>query len=104
MSIQITSFKGIKLLNAGKLRAFVDVEFNGALVVKGFKVIEGSKGMFVANPARKVEGSTDANAYTDIVYVTKESGEWNNIQPKIIAYYNEQVAAAPAGAPAASDI
>ena len=90
--IQITDFRNIRLLNSGKLRAFVDVVFNNALVVKGFKVIEGSRGLFVAAPARKVEKEGADAEWNDVVYFTKESGQWQGIQEAIIGHYKEGVA------------
>jgi DNA-binding cell septation regulator SpoVG len=97
--IEITDFRNTRLLNSGKLRAFVDVVFNGALVVKGFKVIEGSKGYFVAAPARKVDGKNgEPDTWNDVVYFTKESGAWSGIQEKILAHYKEGVASGGADA------
>ena len=47
-----------------KLRAFVNVTFDDCLVVRGLKVIEGSKGLFVVMPSRKVKG----NEYRDVAH------------------------------------
>ena len=40
-----------------KLRAFATVTFDNAFVVRNVKVIEGSKGLFVAMPSRKMKES-----------------------------------------------
>jgi DNA-binding cell septation regulator SpoVG len=42
-------------LNKGqsKLRAFFDLEIDGGIVIKGFKIAEGSNGVFVAMPSEK---------------------------------------------------
>ena len=40
-----------------KLRAFATVTFDSAFVVRNVKVIEGSKGLFVAMPSRKMKES-----------------------------------------------
>jgi len=37
----------------GALRAFVTITFNDCFVIRGLKVIEGSKGRFVAMPSRQ---------------------------------------------------
>ena len=37
-----------------KLRAFVTVTFDDCFVVRDLKVIEGSKGLFVAMPSRRI--------------------------------------------------
>lgn len=96
--IEITDFRNIRLLNSGKLRAFVDVVFANSLVVKGFKVIEGSNGLFVAAPARKVEGKNgEKDSYNDIVYFTKDSNAWSGVQDQILAHYKQSVASSNSG-------
>ena len=98
MSIKITDFRNIRPLSAGKLRAFVDVVFNDALVVKGFKVVDGKNGLFVAVPSRKVEGKDGEPAtWNDIVYFTKDSGLWGGIQEQILDHYKESIAETGSG-------
>lgn len=54
----------------GKTKAFFDVEISG-FTMKGFKLIEGINGIFVANPSEKdKEGE-----YRDSVYVEKGAKE-----------------------------
>ncbi|MBI4432904.1 MAG: septation protein SpoVG family protein [Candidatus Omnitrophica bacterium] len=43
-----------KITNNSKLRATADLKFNESVVVKGFSVIEGTKGVFVSMP-RKID-------------------------------------------------
>ena len=38
-----------------KLRAYVTVTFDNAFVVRNIKVIEGSNGLFIAMPSRKIK-------------------------------------------------
>lgn len=38
-----------------KLRAFATITFDGCFVVRDIKIIEGSKGLFVAMPSRKIK-------------------------------------------------
>lgn len=40
-----------------KLKAFATITFDNAFVVRNIKVIEGSKGLFVAMPSRKMKES-----------------------------------------------
>ncbi len=37
----------------GKLLAFFDVQTNDGIVIKGFRLFNGSKGMFISAPADK---------------------------------------------------
>ena len=52
-----------------KLRAFFDVETEGGMVVKGFKIVEGINGLFVGNPS---EYSEKDDKYYDRVFIPKE--------------------------------
>ncbi|MFC1474559.1 septation regulator SpoVG [bacterium] len=48
----------------GKLKAFASVVFDGSFVVHDMKIIEGSKGLFVAMPSRKrADGSHEDIAH-----------------------------------------
>ena len=40
-----------RLDNGGSLKAFADLQFDDAFVVKGFKVVEGKEGLFVGMPS-----------------------------------------------------
>ena len=50
--MKITDIR-ILLRDDEKLRAFVSVTFDDAFAVRGMKIIEGAKGLFVAMPSRK---------------------------------------------------
>jgi len=50
-----------------KLRAFVNVTFDGCFVVRDMKVVEGSKGLFVAMPSRKLKMSCPKCHYKSAV-------------------------------------
>lgn len=76
----------VKSKTAGNLKASVDLTFNNLLVCKGFKVIEGSSGLFVAKPTSK--GSDDK--YYDQVYVLSKS-EWDEIADIILEEYEKGV-------------
>ena len=56
----------------GNLRAFVDVTIENAFAIHGIRVVEGSKGLFVAMPSEKGRDGE----YREIVHpVTKEARE-----------------------------
>lgn len=48
----------------GKIRAFFDLRTEEGLVVKGFKIVEGSTGPFVGMPSQK---SSDGQYYETVV-------------------------------------
>jgi stage V sporulation protein G len=43
----------------GKVKAFFDVLVNGEIVIKGFKLVDGSNGVFVSMPREKSNKSDD---------------------------------------------
>lgn len=54
----------------GTARAFCDVAIAESFLVKGIKVIEGKKGLFVSMPR---EQGKDGNWYDTVVPLTKEA-------------------------------
>ncbi len=60
-----------KLDGDSKLKAFADVSVSG-IVVKGFSVVNGSKGLFVSMPRQK---GKDGKWYSTVIPETKELKE-----------------------------
>jgi stage V sporulation protein G len=57
----------------GKLIGFADVSFDGVLVVKGIRLLNGENGKFIAPPSKP--RNNKPNQYDDIVYFTKEGSD-----------------------------
>ena len=57
-----------KLDTDSKLKAFADVSFSG-VVIKGFSVVDGSKGLFVSMPRHQ---GKDGKWYNTVNPLTKE--------------------------------
>jgi len=71
----------------GSVKGVCSVVFGGEIAVKGVKVIEGSKGLFVSMPSYKA-----GDEYKDIVYpITKEGRQ--KLNDAVISEYNTQVQA-----------
>lgn len=60
-----------KLDTDSKLKAFADVSFSG-VVIKGFSVVDGAKGLFVSMPRHL---SKDGKWYDTVTTTTKELKE-----------------------------
>jgi len=61
--MEITEVR-VTLRNEEKLKAFANITFDNAFVVRGLKIIKGSAGFFVSMPSRKrADGS-----YQDIAH------------------------------------
>ena len=66
-----------------KLKAFVDVAI-GDFLVKGLKVVQGNKGLFLSLPQEK---SKDGKYYPSFVPLTDEAKE--SLSETVLAAYNE---------------
>ena len=65
-----------------KLCAFANITFDACFVVRGLKVLRGSKGLFVVMPSRKVKGDD----YRDIAHpITAEFKDY--IQQEVLKAY-----------------
>lgn len=70
--------------NEGSVRGYCTVTLGGEFAIKGVKVIEGSKGLFVAMPSYK-----SGDEYKDICNpVTKEARE--NLNSAVLKAYEQQ--------------
>lgn len=84
--------KNVNIVNVNKLRAYVDVVLGGCLVVNGYKVVEGQKGLFVANPARPSKNKqTGQDEWSDVLYFTKESNMRDVLSTKVMAAYKQKL-------------
>ncbi len=61
--MEITEIR-FTIKNEEKLRAFANVTFDSAFVIRGLKVIYGSRGLFVSMPSRRRPDGT----YQDIAH------------------------------------
>jgi len=53
MSIETMDIKVVKihrLMEEGRVKAFVDLGINDALLIKGIRIVQGKKGLFVSMP------------------------------------------------------
>jgi len=82
--MKITEVRITRLESDGKIRAMASVTFDECFVVTGLKVLEGSNGLFVSMPSRKLPDGT----YKDICFpVTRDTRE--AIQEAVLARYIE---------------
>lgn len=85
----------INLVNSkSSLVAFATITLDGSLVVKGLKVINGNKGLFVSMPSS--EGH-DGKFYDDVFPITKDLR--NEINDAVLDAYEDEVAGSKKKAP-----
>ncbi|MBF0571375.1 MAG: septation protein SpoVG family protein [Candidatus Omnitrophica bacterium] len=56
MPVETIDFKVIKIHRLGKdsrIKAFVDLGINDALLIKGIRIVQGKKGLFVSMPTQQ---------------------------------------------------
>ena len=71
--MKITEVKINQVKGESTLKAFANITIDDEFVVKGFKVIEGKKGLFVGCPSSK---GADDTYYDDAFPITAEAREY----------------------------
>jgi len=62
-TVEITEIR-LTMRNEDKLKAFANVTFDNAFVIRGMKIISGNKGLFISMPSKKRPDGT----YQDIAH------------------------------------
>ena len=75
-----------RLPQNGALKAFVDLSVNDQFLIKGLRIVQGQKGMFVSLPQ---EQGKDKRWYNIIHCLTKELR--TEISDKVMTAYREEV-------------
>ena len=89
--MEITEVR-ITLRDEAKLKAFANVTFDNAFVIRGLKVINGNSGYFVSMPSRKRKDGT----HQDIAHpINNEMRKM--IEDKVLAAYEEELKKAGTG-------
>ena len=82
---KFTVEKMYKLPEAGSLKAFADIIVDDSIVIRGLRVMEGKKGMFIGLPR---EQGKDSKWYNQVVCLNAETFE--EITKVVLAYYNKK--------------
>ena len=75
-----------RITGDGNLRAFADVKFDDALLAKGFSVLKGKSGVFVAMPRK---ASKDGRWFDILTPLNDEVKK--EIEDKILVAYDQEV-------------
>lgn len=76
-----------EILGDGSLKAFVDVKFADCLIIKGFSVLQGKQGIFVAMPRKAGKDGR----WFDILLPVDEAVK-HEIEDKVLAAYDKECA------------
>ena len=76
----------ISIRDDDKLKAFVSITLDNCFVIRGLKIIQGNRGMFVAMPSRK----RSDGSFQDIAHpINNETRRW--MEDEILARYKQEV-------------
>lgn len=81
--------KMYRLPDAGSLKAFADVSVNDALVIRGLRIIEGKKGIFVSLPK---EQGKDNKWYDQVTCTSAEV--FDKLSLAVMEHYDQHAAVA----------
>ncbi len=70
--------------NGSAIKAFCDIQFDNDYIVKGFKVVQGSEGLFVGTPS---EVGKNGKWYNTFLILSDEAK--NRIQQAVLTAYEE---------------
>ena len=82
----------------GKVRAFFDLQTEDGFTLKGFKLVEGSSGLFVGFPSQKNKDGE----YKDTIYADKILKQ--KINKLALDYYNQGESTNQSGSSQSDDI
>lgn len=77
--------KCYEVKNGGNLKGTASIGIDDKLYIKGFRIMNGSKGLFVSFPS--VKHSTNNGEYVDIVYAKREYRD--KLSELILKAYNQ---------------
>jgi stage V sporulation protein G len=77
--------KMFKLPDAGGLKAFCDISIADGIIIRGVRVLEGKKGLFVSMPQ---EQGKDNKWYDQIVF--KDVDLFEDVQKTVLKHYKKE--------------
>jgi stage V sporulation protein G len=83
--MEITEIR-FSMRNEEKLRAFANVTFDNSFVIRGLKVINGSRGYFVSMPSRRRPDGT----YQDMAHPINTEMR-RHLEQAVLEAYNREV-------------
>ena len=79
-----------KMISGGKVRAIASASLDGQFVVKGLRVIDGNKGLFVAGPQSSYKDNEGQRKYQDLFFPISNSGK-ADLEKAVLDAYQQQL-------------
>lgn len=77
-----------RVLKSGKIKAIASVSLDGMFVVKGLKVMDGKKGLFVSMPQEVFTGNDGKKQYSNLFFPTT-NGAKEDLQTAVLEVYRQ---------------
>ncbi len=79
-----------RVLQSGKLKAIASVSLDGMFVVKGLKVMDGKKGLFVSMPQEVFTGNDGKKQYSNLFF-PMTNGAKEELQTAVLETYRQHM-------------
>lgn len=79
-----------RILQSGKLKAIASVSLDGMFVVKGMKVMDGKKGLFVSMPQEVFSGNDGKKQYSNLFF-PMTNGAKEELQTAVLEAYRQHM-------------
>ena len=79
-----------RVLQSGKLKAIASVSLGGMFVVKGLKVMDGKKGLFVSMPQEVFTGNDGKKQYSNLFF-PMTNGAKEELQTAVLETYRQHM-------------
>lgn len=80
-----------KLTPDKKVRAIASVSLDGQFVVKGLRVVDGNKGLFVAGPQSSYKDKENKVKYQDLFFPISNAGK-ADLEKAVLDAYSQELA------------
>ena len=80
-----------RMVSGDRVKAIASVSLDGQYVVKGLRVVDGSKGLFVAPPQSSYKDGEGNTKYSDIFFPVSNAGK-TNLQDAVLNAYSQKLA------------
>jgi stage V sporulation protein G len=81
--MKIIRINPLKNDSGGKTAAFFDIETNDGIIIKGFRIVNGSNGLFISAPNDK---GKDGNYYDNVILPKEMKSE---VEKQAIEEFNK---------------
>jgi len=86
--VEVTRMHRLEDTNGNNLtRAYCDVMLGGKITVKGVRVVDGPKGLFISMPQSKGKSKNGDTKWYPIIFIN-DKDLYNKIQDEVLDFYN----------------